>query len=173
MTLSISLLVIRIVVGFMLFGHGAQKTLGWFGGYGFKGTSGWLGSLGFKPAWMWTLMAGLGELVGGLLFILGLLTPLAAVAIFASMFMAMLKIHWPNGLWVDKGGYEYPLVLIIISIVAAVFGPGAYAIDASIGLAFPLAVTIVLFVLAAIVDIIGVVVSNQQSAAQDSQQKAA
>jgi putative oxidoreductase len=172
MSLSITLLVVRVVIGFMLFGHGAQKLFGLFGGYGFKGTAGWLQSIGFKPSWFWTLLAGLGEFFGGILFAFGFLTPLGAMGIFASMLMALIKLHWPNGLWVDKGGYEYPLVLILISLAVALFGPGVYSIDALIGFTLPLPLTIVGFILAAIVVIVGVVISNQGQA-QSQQEKAA
>jgi putative oxidoreductase len=74
---DVGLLILRLVVGLLLAGHGAQKLFGMFGGHGLKGTSGWLGSMGLRPAGIWALLAGLSELGGGVLLALGLLTPLA------------------------------------------------------------------------------------------------
>ena len=79
--MSIGLLVIRLVIGLSFMAHGAQKLFGWFGGYGLKGTGGWMESLGLKPGVTMAFMAGLAELIGGLLFTLGLLTPLAGIMI--------------------------------------------------------------------------------------------
>lgn len=110
--------------------HGAQKLFGWFGGYGLKGTGGWMESLGLKPGVMMALMAGLAELIGGLLFTLGLLTPLAGIMIAATMVMAIVKVHAPNGYWATQNGYEYNLTLIAVVIGIALIGPGQYALDA-------------------------------------------
>src|SRR3990172_8235538 len=65
-------LILRLALGLLLAGHGAQKLFGWFGGPGLSGVAGWLGSIGFRPALLWASVAGLVEFGGGLLFILGL-----------------------------------------------------------------------------------------------------
>ena len=62
-----------MVIGVLFIGHGAQKLFGWFGGYGLKGTGGWFESIGIKPGVPMALFAGLAELLGGILFALGLL----------------------------------------------------------------------------------------------------
>jgi putative oxidoreductase len=128
--MSIGLLIIRVVVGVSFMAHGAQKLFGWFGGYGLKGTGGWMESLGMKPGVMMALMAGLTELIGGLLFTLGLLTPLAGIMIAATMVMAIVKVHASNGYWATQNGYEYNLTLIAVVIGIALIGPGKYALDA-------------------------------------------
>src|ERR1700730_4389884 len=61
------LLLARLIVGFGLSAHGAQKLFGWFGGHGLKGTGGFFESVGFRPGVLFALAAGLGELGGGLL----------------------------------------------------------------------------------------------------------
>ncbi|MCM3655158.1 DoxX family protein [Metabacillus litoralis] len=128
--IDIGLLLIRLVIGLLFIGHGAQKLFGWFGGYGLKGTGGWMDSLGLKPGVTMALLAGLTELIGGVLFVLGLLTPLAGLMIAATMVMAIVKVHGPNGLWSTQNGYEYNLTLLAVAIGIALIGPGQYALDA-------------------------------------------
>ncbi|ASR49571.1 DoxX family protein [Paenibacillus kribbensis] len=128
--LASGLLLVRLVVGLLLVGHGAQKLFGWFGGYGPKGTGGWMESIGIKPGVFMAVSAGLMELLGGALFALGLLTPLAALLITVTMLGAIVKVHGPNGIWSTANGYEYPLVLIAIVIGIALTGAGSYSIDA-------------------------------------------
>jgi putative oxidoreductase len=127
--INIGLLIIRLVVGLLFVGHGAQKLFGWFGGYGLKGTGGWFESIGMKPGVIMALFAGLTELIGGILFTLGLLTPLAGILIAGTMTMAIIKVHAPNGLWATANGYEYNLTLLAVAIGIALVGPGQYALD--------------------------------------------
>jgi putative oxidoreductase len=128
--INIGLLIIRVVIGVIFMGHGAQKLFGWFGGYGIKGTGGWFESIGIKPGATMALLAGLTELIGGIFFTLGLLTPLAGIMIAGTMVMAIAKVHAPNGLWSTENGYEYNLTVIAVVIGVALIGPGQYALDA-------------------------------------------
>jgi putative oxidoreductase len=128
--INIGLLIIRLVIGVLFMGHGAQKLFGWFGGYGLKGTGGWFESIGVKPGITMAVFAGLAELIGGILFALGLLTPLAGILIAGTMVMAIIKVHVPNGLWATSNGYEYNLTLLAVAIGIALIGPGQYALDA-------------------------------------------
>ncbi|MGF7030832.1 putative oxidoreductase [Paenibacillus mucilaginosus] len=128
--MALGLLLVRLVVGLLFVGHGAQKLFGWFGGYGPKGTGGWMESIGMKPGVLMAVLAGLMELIGGALFAAGLLTPLAAVLITLTMLGAIVKVHAQNGLWVTANGYEYPLVLIAVVIGVALTSAGAYSLDA-------------------------------------------
>jgi putative oxidoreductase len=129
--MHIGLLLIRLVVGLIFIGHGAQKLFGWFGGYGPKGTGGFFEQIGLKPGVSMAVLAGLGELVGGLLFAAGLFTPVASALLVAIMLVAIAKVHLKNGFWVTANGYEYNLVLIAIAIGVALIGPGAYSIDST------------------------------------------
>ncbi|MBO0962436.1 DoxX family protein [Neobacillus sp. MM2021_6] len=128
--INLGLFIIRLVVGLLFVGHGAQKLFGWFGGYGLKGTGGWFDSIGIKPGVTMALFAGLAELIGGVLFTLGLLTPLAGIMIAGTMVMAIVKVHGANGIWSTSNGYEYNLTLLAVSIGIALSGPGRYAVDA-------------------------------------------
>ncbi|WEZ07059.1 DoxX family protein [Priestia flexa] len=130
--ISIGLLLIRLVIGLSFMAHGAQKLFGWFGGHGLKGTGGWFESIGMKPGVRMALIAGLSELVGGALFAVGFLTPLAALMIAGTMLIAIIKVHGPNGYWATQNGYEYNLTLLVVAISIAIIGPGYYAIDALI-----------------------------------------
>lgn len=129
---SIGLLLIRLVFGLTFAGHGAQKLFGWFGGPGLKGTAGWMESIGLKPGKAMAIAAGVSELVGGILFAVGLWTPLAALLMVVSMIVAIAKVHGPNGYWATQNGYEYNLAIIIVAIGVALIGPGQYALDAVI-----------------------------------------
>ena len=128
--IDIGLLIIRLVIGVLFIGHGAQKLFGWFGGYGLKGTGGWFESIGMKPGVTMALFAGLAELIGGILFALGFLTPLAGIMIAGTMLMAIVKVHAPNGLWATSNGYEYNLTLLAVAIGIAFIGAGQYSLDA-------------------------------------------
>lgn len=127
--MHIGILLIRLAVGLTFMGHGAQKLFGWFGGYGLKGTGGWLESIGLKPGMTIALIAGLAEFVGGLLFALGLFTPFAALLIATTMFVAIVKVHAPNGFWITQNGFEYNLILIVVVIGVALIGAGDYSLD--------------------------------------------
>ena len=137
MTYDVGVLVLRLVVGGVMFAHGAQKLFGWFGGYGLAGTSAFLGSqLRLRPATFWTLLAGLSEAGGGLLLALGLLDPLGSLGIIAAMLMAIILVHWGR-FWNTENGVEYHLVLITAALAVAIGGPGAYSLDAALGVALP------------------------------------
>lgn len=145
-----ALLILRLVVGLALAGHGSQKLFGWFKGHGIGGTAGWLASIGFRPPRFWAASAGLLEFVGGLLFAAGLFSPLGSLGIGASMITAIAKVHWPK-FWVSEGGFELPLTNLAVVIAVGVAGPGAYSLDALYGTALPrglaiLGVTLVLAV---------------------------
>ncbi|HLO02393.1 MAG TPA: DoxX family protein [Symbiobacteriaceae bacterium] len=125
---NLGLLLIRLVFGLTFAAHGTQKLFGWFGGYGLEGTGGWLESIGIKPGKLNALVAGLGELIGGLLLALGVGMPIAAFLITAAMLVAIAKVHGKNGYWATAGGYEYNLAIIAVAIGMALVGPGAYTL---------------------------------------------
>lgn len=130
--LDTGLLIIRVIIGLLMVGHGAQKLFGMFGGYGIKGTAGWLESIGMKPGVLMAVGAGAAELIGGLLFATGLVTWLGAALLIGTMLVAIIKVHAANGLWSTSNGYEYNLVLIAVLLGVALTGAGDYSIDALI-----------------------------------------
>ncbi len=131
---DLGLLALRLVLGTVFLAHGAQKAFGAFGGPGFEGAAGFIGSMGFRPARVWTALAVGGELAAGFLFLLGLLTPLAGLLVLATMAVAIAKVHGPKGFFVQDGGYEYNLVLIVTALAVAAIGPGRFSLDYVLGL---------------------------------------
>ncbi|MBM7554203.1 DoxX family protein [Thalassobacillus pellis] len=129
---SLGLLIIRLFLGLSFAAHGAQKLFGWFGGHGVEGTGGFFESIGIKPGKTMALAAGISEVIGGLLFALGLLTPLAALLIVVPMLVAIAKVHGSNGFWATEGGYEYNAIIIVAAIGVALIGAGTYSVDAII-----------------------------------------
>lgn len=129
---AFGLLLIRLVIGLTFAAHGTQKLFGWFGGHGPKGTGGFFESIGIKPGVLMAVLAGLAELVGGLLFAAGLLTAVGAALIVATVLIAIVKVHGKNGYWAVAGGTEYNWALIVIALGVAFIGAGDYSFDASL-----------------------------------------
>jgi putative oxidoreductase len=128
------LLIIRLLIGLLLFGHGTQKLFGWYGGHGLHGTGGFFESLGFKPGRVMAGVAGLSEAGGGLLLALGLLTPLGGAMIAGTMLVAAVSVHAQNGLWATEGGYELPLINAVVAIGLAFTGAGSWSVDHAAGI---------------------------------------
>jgi putative oxidoreductase len=133
---DIGLLALRLVIGLLFVGHGVQKLFGWFGGYGLAGTGAFMESIGLRPGKQMAALAGLSEVAGGLLFVVGLFQPLAALMIGGAMLIAIAKVHGKNGLWVQNNGYEYNLVLLVMVVALALLGPGALSLAATLGTNF-------------------------------------
>jgi putative oxidoreductase len=135
MLTNLGLLALRVTLGLVFLGHGAQKSIGAFGGPGFAGATGFIGNLGFRPARLWAGLAVGGELLAGALYLLGLFTPVAGLLVLGTMGVAIAKVHGPKGFFAQNGGYEYNLVLIIAAVALALVGPGTYSLDHLLGLA--------------------------------------
>ena len=135
--MDFGLLVIRVVIGLLLIGHGTQKLFGWFRGGGLNGTSSYFRSLGYWPPRLMAGMAGGTEVFAGLSLTLGLATPLGAAALLGLMLNVAVAAHRGNGLWSAENGYEYPLVLATVATAIAFTGPGAASLDARLGIGDP------------------------------------
>jgi putative oxidoreductase len=131
--MAYGLLLLRLVIGLTMAGHGLQKLFGWFDGPGARGTEEMFRKLGFPAAAAVALVAGTAEAAGGLLLALGLLTPLAALCISVVMLNAIGSVHWKNGFWASKGGYEFNLALLAGSVAIVATGPGRLSLDRLIG----------------------------------------
>src|SRR6267378_5924755 len=129
MSIAFGLLVLRLVVGLTVAGHGAQKLFGVWGGSGMNGWAQVVQRLRMRPARPLAWIAALSELGGGLLLALGLLSPLGSLAIIGTMLVAIATVHWPNGFWNTKRGYEFNLTLIASAIAIGLAGAGTYSVD--------------------------------------------
>jgi putative oxidoreductase len=127
--------VARVALGLVMFPHGAQHALGWFGGYGFSGTLGWMtDTLGFPaPA---AALAIAVELLAPFALVAGVGGRLAAAGIIGLM-LGALGTHVPNGFFMNwfgamkagVEGYEYHLIAIALGAVVVVEGSGALSVD--------------------------------------------
>jgi putative oxidoreductase len=131
--MDLALLVLRLVVGLLFVGHGAQKLFGVFGGGGLDGTAGMFEKLELRPAWFHARVAGTAEFAGGLLIALGLFTPFAAAVLVGVMTTAIIRVHFPNGIWNTNRGYEYNLVIIAVVFALAGIGAGSWSLDNAFG----------------------------------------
>ncbi len=123
--LNVSLLLLRLAVGIILFLAGAGKVLGWFGGQGIEATLDiFVSQMGIHP--ILAYLSCYTEFIGGFLLIVGLLTRPAALAITINMLVATL-VTLPNGFLVAA---SYPFSMMVSSIVILLAGPMAYSLDA-------------------------------------------
>lgn len=134
--LDLGLLILRVVLGLLLMGHGSQKLFGWFGGKGMAGTMGMVRSMGMRPVQFWGIMAALSEFGGGLLTFLGFLWPLGPLGVIAAMSVAIVQAS-KKGFWAAQGGFEFPLMLLAGGLALSLTGPGAYSLDGALGTALP------------------------------------
>ena len=131
---SFSYWVPRVILGCVMFPHGAQKLFGWFGGFGFTNTMIYFTETAGLP-WIIAFLIIMGESLGSLGLILGFFTRLSAFGLICIMVGAIITVHIPNGLfmnWFGKQageGFEYHLLVIGISIPLLISGGGKYSVD--------------------------------------------
>jgi putative oxidoreductase len=134
-SLSIGLLIARLVVGLVMAAHGSQKLLGWFGGYGLNKTGEFFAQLGFRPGRTFAALASLAEVTSGLLVAFGFLGPIGPALMVSVMIVAMITVHWEHGLFASTNGIEVPLLYIAAAVALALTGYGRYSLDAALGIA--------------------------------------
>ena len=131
---SVAPLLVRLTLGIVMFAHGAQLALGWFGGYGFNATMGFFTQQMHIPA-LFAFLAIAAEFAGSIGLIVGALSRVAAFGIATTMAVAMLMAHTANGLFMNwsgaqKGeGFEYHLLAIALAVVVMINGAGKWSLD--------------------------------------------
>ena len=160
---DLALLVLRIVTGGLLVGHGAQKLFGSFGGNGLSGTAAWLESMGLRPGILWASGAGLGEFVGGLLTVLGLGGPIGSILTGTSMKMATFKAHSGKPIWATAGGAELPVINAAVGTALALSGPGRYSLDRLFKIRVPWWLTALVTLGAGITLVVGLLMEPEPS----------
>ena len=128
------ILLARVVFGLLMAAHGTQKLFGWFGGYGLAGTAGFFEGLGFRPGRLFAATAASTEIVAGVLMTLGLLGPVGPALFVSLMIVAAVTVHWQHGLFAQNQGIELPLLYGVVGAMLALTGPGAFSVDAALGL---------------------------------------
>jgi putative oxidoreductase len=130
------LTVLRLALGAVFIAHGGQKLLGLWGGSGLAGTTAYFTSLGLEPAYPLAILAAGTEFVGGILLILGWLTLWVSLALTIVMGVAVWKVHYVHGFFLNwtgapgQGhGVEFNLVLIAALVCLMFTGPGALSLD--------------------------------------------
>ncbi len=134
---NLAALILRLVLGGLMAGHGAQKLFGSFGGPGIEGTSGFMEMLGLKPGRPWAWLAALSEFGGGVLTLLGFLNPIGPISVIGSMAMATTKAHADKPIWVTEGGAELPVTNIAAATALILSGPGKWSLDRTFGILLP------------------------------------
>jgi len=124
----------RVILGCVMFPHGAQKLFGWFGGFGFTNTMTYFTQTAGLP-WIIAFLVVIGESLGSIGLIVGFLTRLSALGLICIMMGAIITVHIPNGFfmnWFGKQageGFEYHLLVIGMSIPLLINGGGKYSVD--------------------------------------------
>jgi putative oxidoreductase len=134
---NLASLILRLALGGLMAGHGAQKLFGSFSGPGIEGTSGFMEMLGLKPGRPWAYLASVSEFGGGVLTLLGFLNPVGPLGVIGSMAMAAKTAHGGKPIWVTEGGAELPVTNIAAATALILGGPGKYSLDRALGTRLP------------------------------------
>lgn len=127
-------LVLRVMLGLVIFPHGAQKVLGWFGGYGLQGTLDFFTHTMGIPL-VFAVLAIAAEFLGSLGLITGLFTRVAAFGIACNMVVAIFTVHLHNGFFMNWSGkqagegFEFHLLVIAIALALMIKGGGRWSMD--------------------------------------------
>lgn len=128
-------LMLRIPLGLIFMAHGSQKLFGVFGGQGLTGTFRMFEEkMGIPP--LFTLLAIIAEFGGGFGILSGFLTRLSAAGISAVMLVAIYKVHWAHGFFINAGGtaghghgIEYNIALLGMALYLLIAGGGRWCLD--------------------------------------------
>jgi putative oxidoreductase len=124
----------RIALGLVIFPHGAQKALGWFGGYGWTGTYGFMTAKLGVPGPL-AVLAILAEFAGALALVAGVGSRVAALGIASVMLVAIGMVHVPHGFFMNwtgaqaGEGFEYHLLALALAAIVIVKGGGSASVD--------------------------------------------
>jgi putative oxidoreductase len=132
---SYALPMLRAVLGLILIPHGCQKLFGMFGGMGYEKFSELFDKLGYKPGWLWVLVVGLTELVGGACLVLGLFTRVAALFVVIFMINAVWFTSAKGFFWTQQGS-EFSILILAVALVFLIRGGGNCSLDGRMGREF-------------------------------------
>jgi len=131
---NITSLVLRLTLGCVMFAHGAQKVLGWYGGPGVEKTiQVFRSAMAFSPPL--TLLVMTTEFLGSIALILGFFTRISALAIAVNIGACAYINHIRNGFFMNwagqqKGeGFEFHILVIGIAFALIITGGGIFSFD--------------------------------------------
>lgn len=135
-SVNLATLIMRAALAAGFVAHGGQKLFSWFGGTGIAGTTAFFHAVGIPSPHVFAYVAGIAEFAGGIAIGLGFLTILAAAGLLAEMLIAITAVSFAAGFFVtaQKIGWELNLYLIGLLAALLVMGPGAWSVDAALGL---------------------------------------
>lgn len=127
-------LILRLALGIMIFPHGAQKLLGWFGGYGFSGTmQHFTDNMGIP--WIFAFAAIVTEFFGGIALVTGFMTRISAALVGFTLLVAAFMGHVQNGFFMNWSGnqagegFEFHLLAVAMGAALAIRGGGLWSLD--------------------------------------------
>ena len=123
---DIGTLVLRLALGLIFVMHGYQKVFE----MGHEAVAGFMGSLGLPLASLMAYLVSYGELITGILLIVGLFTHWAAKIDIVIAIVAFLTVHMSKGFFLSGGGYEYIMLIFASSVAVMISGAGKYSLDA-------------------------------------------
>lgn len=137
-TQHLGLLILRVGLGVVLGAHGLQKLFGWWGGSGVTAFRNSLSDVGYQHADILAYVGAGGEVVAGVLLVLGLFTPIAAAGALAFLINGLLatisaRPHAHTLSYFLPDGHEYQITLIVLAVAVILCGPGRYGLDAGRG----------------------------------------
>ena len=133
-SVDFGLLAIRLIVAAVFVGHGLIKFTERFGGLGTSRAGAVFEQIGYRPARPFLIAAGVTEVVAGVAFLAGLITPLAGAALVGVMVNTIGSSKSGKGPWYFNGGWEYDLTLLVAAGALVFTGPGEISLDAALGL---------------------------------------
>lgn len=125
--------ILRVALGVVIFPHGAQKLLGWYGGYGFDNTMSWFASIGI-PAFL-GILAIAADFAGALAIIAGIGTRIAAFGIAMNMLVAAVMVHSANGFFMNWSGtqqgegFQFHILAFAMAVSLVIAGAGRLSLD--------------------------------------------
>lgn len=119
---NLSLLIARIACSLPVLYHGSQILFGAFSGSGPRGFA----AYEHLPV-VFGYLVGLAQFAGGLAILLGVLLRVGAVCVAIVMVGAIYLVHWTHGFDIGKGGMEFALTVLLLSLALLLTGPGAYS----------------------------------------------
>ena len=125
-------LLLRAALGMMIFVHGYNKA---FRGGRLAGTGRWFESMGMRPGKVHATLAAGTEMGVGVLLVVGLITPVAAAGLIALMVVAFWTVHRDKGFMITGEGWEYVVLIAVMSLVTAIVGPGRLSLDSALEIA--------------------------------------